>query len=96
MTAGEEDMQLLRKTLDEELSEYERDAFADMLSMLHHGRRLELSPKQREWLKQVAERVGAQFDYQNLVSEGKAPRGREVASMVTDHPLKPPKRASSS
>jgi hypothetical protein len=38
MTAArEEDMQLLQKTLGvgEDLSEYERDAFADMLSMLH-------------------------------------------------------------
>jgi len=87
------DAELVGAVLErEDLEPDARERFTDMLVFLErHG---PLSPKQREWATAVLEgrRYEAPVEYANLISSGRAPRGREVAMLVKDHPLKPPRR----
>jgi hypothetical protein len=91
MSGREEDLRMLRELLDEhagELREGESEAFADMLRSLEDFR--QLTEKQRAWAKSALERFVP--TYENLVSSGKVPRGREVELMVRDKPLRPPRK----
>jgi hypothetical protein len=90
-----EDIELLNKLLDDDdikLAPGEQEAFADMRHNLVTGERHVLSGKQRDWVKQVAERFAP--TYENLVSSGKVPRGAEVPEpeVLKHRPLKPPPR----
>ena len=85
------DRELLEAVLERDnLSEKALIAFSNMLDGLSFGR--PLSAEQRAWATAALE--GQQYvpseKYENLVSSGKVPRGREVELMVTDKPLKPP------
>jgi hypothetical protein len=87
----DEDIKLLKRTI-EFLNERSQDAehFANMLIGLEEGRWGNLTTKQRQWAKSVLDEP----EYENLVSSGKAPRGREVPtpSVLRNLPLKPPGR----
>ena len=90
------DAALLTKLLsehDEELSENEREAFSDMADRLVENLHWKLLKKQREWAERVYERLVPQ--YENLVSSGSVPRGREVPDppALRHRPLKPPGRS---
>jgi hypothetical protein len=97
MTARDEDLRQLTELLEEhasELSEGELEAFTNMRAVLlawpdADGHR-QLSGKQREWLRGVYDRFVPQ--YENLVSSGKVPRGREVETpaVLKVLPKKPP------
>ena len=75
-----------------------RKAFREMLETLErtrgYGQGYALSDKQRAWVRGVYETVFATPLYENLVSSGKAPRGREVEVLAhkMPKPLKPPPR----
>lgn len=96
-TVSEEDLRLLNELLDDhvhELSGTEAEAFTDMRCDLvgydsGDGFR-ELTGPRRTWAKKVHERVVPQ--YENLVSRGLVPRGREVPTpaVLQRLPLKPP------
>lgn len=101
MSEREGDLRMLDELLEkhlEELTEWEVEAFADMrcsLKMYPEDVRErrgfhQLTEKQRERVKATHERLVPQ--YENLVSSGKVPRGREVEIMVKDKPLRPPPR----
>jgi hypothetical protein len=87
------DVKRLRALLERwnELTEWEGNAFGDMLDALTADPR-ELTTAQRESVEKAADRLGLEIEYEDLISSGKAPRGREVESMIKDHPLKPPGR----
>jgi hypothetical protein len=99
MSPRDADLAMLTELLDQhadELSETELEAFAGMRFDLRaypadiaarHGFR-DLTEKQRAWVTAVHQRIIPQYD--NLVSSGLAPRGKEVASMVGALPKKPP------
>jgi len=96
----DEDLRQLSELLDDhadELSETEAEAFADMRAdLVAYGTldgRYQLSDKQRAWLRVVHERVAAP-QYENLVSSGRVPRGREVETpdVLKNLPKKPPPR----
>jgi hypothetical protein len=63
--------------------------FRDMLERDHP-----LSEKQRTWTKAIYEQIFDVPEYQNLVSSGQVPRGREVATpaVLQNLPKKPPVR----
>lgn len=87
----ESDLQMLREVLDEEkLTDWECDAFAGMVESL--DRYHQLTDKQRELAVKVHDRFRPA--YENLVSAGKVPRGREVEDppALRNRPLKPPGR----
>lgn len=91
---GAEDERMLRALLAEspDIDDEERfnaPAFRDMLS---DGKAL--SEKQRSWLTGTYERICGVPQYENLVSSGKAPRGREVPTppVLQNLPKKPPTR----
>jgi hypothetical protein len=91
VSTREADLAMLRALCDQhpgELSEAEWDAFEDMRSYLTENRFRVLSEKQHEWVAAVHQRIVPQYD--NLVSSGLAPRGKEVASMVGALPKRPP------
>jgi hypothetical protein len=97
MSHRKADLELLRKLCvehEEDLSEDELSAFKDMWEGLdpdsNHDH--QLTEKQRAWAKKTLDRY--QPEYENLVSEGKVPRGKEVESMVGSLPKKPPQRRS--
>lgn len=80
--------------LDDDESEFlfpenARRAFREMLD---RGR--PLSDRQRAWVRGVYEKVFDTPTYENEVSAGKVPRGREVVLLVDamPKPLKPPRR----
>lgn len=89
------DIALLHTLLDDsELRPDEREAFSTMLDELVGPQGFPcLTPSRRRWAREVAARVrpGA---YENLVSSGRVPRGREVPTpAVLQHlPKKPPGR----
>lgn len=89
------DGQLLADILEhEEITESEREAFSDMAAGLLEGRVLSRrSGGQREWVERVHARLVPA--YENLVSRGLVPRGREVPTpeVLKNLPLKPPGRA---
>jgi hypothetical protein len=84
------DERMLREVIDYCPDQEEEEQFYSIAfkEMLERGRAL--SPKQRSWLQDVHERIIGTPNYQNLVSEGRAPREREVELLVKDRPLKPP------
>lgn len=95
----EQDIQQLEELLGEhanELSETEREAFTDMRAiLLAYGTpdgRHRLTDSQRAWLRKTRERLIPQ--YENLVSRGLVPRGREVPTppALQRLPLKPPRK----
>lgn len=65
-----------------------RRAFRSMLD-----RSLPLSDRQRAWVRGVYEKVFDAPTYENAVSSGRVPRGREVVLLVDamSKPLKPPR-----
>jgi len=96
-TQREEDLRLLEDLLcnhDHELSPTELEAFADMRDdLLAYGTGegyRELTVPRRSWLQKTLARVAPQ--YENLVSRGLVPRGREVPTpaVLQKLPMKPP------
>lgn len=73
-----------------------RKAFREMLDRLENGRALELSDKQRAWVRGVFERVFDSPTYENLFSSGKLCLGKPVETPAVlrreNLPLKPPGR----
>lgn len=86
-----DDVALLEKALSHALEEDTHAAFVEMYETLVTGARRALSTRQRAWVEGVLE--AHEPTYENLVSAGKVPRGREVELMVRDKPLRPPGRA---
>lgn len=86
------DAELLEAALDQDLTPDAREAFERMRVEL--ARRGPLTPKQRAWASAASrgEHYEPELEYENLVSSGHVPRGREVALMVRDKPLRPPGR----
>lgn len=84
----EELLEVAIEKADEQEDERAADAFRSMFKMER------LTPKQRAWAEAMVE--GRRYDpapeYENLISSGKAPRGREVELMVKDKPKFPPGR----
>ena len=91
MSQREGDLKLLADVLKEEITDYERDAFSDMLDGLNTNRSV-LSDKQRQWAKEVYEKFVPA--YENLVSEGRVPLGKPVPTpaVLLNLPKKPPTR----
>jgi hypothetical protein len=86
----DQDVELLECVLErEDLSPSARAAFEEMAAL---GK--DLTAKQRGWAQAAlrGDRYEAEPEYENLVSSGRCPRGREVELMVKDKPLKPPSR----
>jgi hypothetical protein len=89
------DAELLEEVLDmDDLPEGAHDAFSDMQ---HKGR--PLSANQRAWIEASLE--GKPYEppvepYENLVSDGKVPRGKEVPTpeVLKRLPLKPPRKVT--
>jgi hypothetical protein len=103
--SAKEDIRLLRKLVKVADEAEDEDAipgfhggairaFRDMLAHLEAGRQPELTAAQRKWAKNVAEKVLGEVHYENLISSGKAPRGREVPlpAVLQNLPKKPPPR----
>lgn len=88
------DADLLNELLDEhagELTDAETEAFSGMRVYLRDAdHSAALSPKQRAWVTAVHERIVP--EYQNLVSRGLVPRGREVPTppVLQNLPKRPP------
>jgi len=91
-TRNEEDIALLRTVLDQRLEDAEAEAFKSMLEELVEKRRDCLSGKQRSWVRDVVDAHVPQ--YENLVSSGKVPRGREVETppALRNLPKRPPSK----
>ena len=68
---------------------FDPSPFRDMLA-----RDRSLTDKQRSWLRSVYEKVVGTPQYENMISSGKAPRGREVPTpkVLLNLPKKPPGR----
>jgi len=69
--------------------------YAAFKSMLAHNR--PLTDKQRSWARSIHEQIFESPKYENLVSRGLVPRGREVPTptVLQNLPKKPPQRRSS-
>ena len=93
----EGDLRLLRDLLAGDLRDYEREAFGDMLGELESpssdGGFFALTAERRSWARKVAKRIGT-LGYENLVSTGRVPRGKEVPTpaVLLNLPKKPPGR----
>lgn len=90
-----EDEHKLREILRWDEEHPEREGFVQVSAfqgMLDRG--YPLSDKQRAWVRGVYERLFDVPQYENLISSGKAPRGREVPtpSVLQNLPKKPPHR----
>jgi hypothetical protein len=70
-------------------------AFEGWLPKLEENPHYFLSEKQRGWLRGVYEKLFQAPVYENLVSSGKVPRGREVPTPIVlqNLPKKPPGRS---
>lgn len=92
VSRAEEDLALLDKILEFALPEDQREAFTEMRREVKAGRRERLSGKQRQWARDVLDEHIPQ--YENLVSTGKVPRGREVETpeVLRNLPKRPPPR----
>jgi len=89
-----EQIELLKQALEVRgLGEKAYDAFTSMLEEFEREERQTLSPKQLTWVKNV---VGVP-EYENLVSEGRVPRGKEVPPppALQNLPKKPPRLPTS-
>jgi hypothetical protein len=81
-----------------DLTDGEREAFEDMVLWVE---RRPLTPKQRWWVNQVSIRLGFE-EVEGPIDDGTPadvrfakgdiPRGKEVALLVKDKPLRPPVR----
>lgn len=86
------DMTMLQELIDkgDKLTEWEQEAFQSMLDSLDSFQIL--TTKQRD----IVTKAHARFHpvYENLVSDGKVPRGKEVPEpeALRHKPLKPPGR----
>ncbi len=80
----------LKSVLQYTLREGEEEGFRGMLSYMQASNSALLSERQTSWLVSVLEKHEPR--YENLVSAGKVPRGKEVESLVRDKPLRPPTR----
>jgi hypothetical protein len=98
----EQELQQLEELLAQHghnLTQVEAEAFSDMReALLAYGAndgRYRLTENQRVWLQRVRERVVPQ--YENLVSNGLVPRGREVPTpaVLLNLPKKPPRKRAS-
>jgi len=78
---------------ENKLLESEYDAFYGMLDTLNKNKNAALSDKQRAWVDKAYERFNPK--YENLMSAGKAPRGREVETpaVLKNLPKRPPGRS---
>jgi hypothetical protein len=91
MSQREDDLKMLNDVMElETTTEEQKDAFHNMRGVLLRGEYQTLTIKQRSWLKSV---LGVP-EYENLITNGKAPRGREVPTIPAlqrqNLPLKPP------
>lgn len=79
--------EILQPSNAPELTDGERDAFADMLADLQSGERSVLSRKQRAWAEETAARL-------KPIDATKVPRGREVPTpkVLQQLPKRPPPR----
>ena len=66
----------------------------DMLDRMENGRIDFLTEKQRGYVRGVYEKVMQTPIYENLISSGKAPRGKEVPTpaILLNLPKHPPRR----
>jgi hypothetical protein len=100
-----EDLALLAKTIkkgeelleedDGRVSQIAVDAFKDMYARLTERFVTRLSDKQRAWAKSVWRQISDdEPEYENLISNGLCPRGKEVPtpSVLQNLPKKPPPR----
>jgi len=91
---GTDDARLLGLVLEqsEEIGPRATIAFGAMQADLQSGDWRELTPKQRAWLNDVADKLDIVEPAKNLMSSGKVPRGKEVElpPALTRLPLKPP------
>ena len=74
-------------------------AFRQMRRELHLERYEELTAKQRRWAAGIWARLNGEEappEYENLISSGKAPRGKEVPTpaILQNLPKKPPRKAT--
>lgn len=95
MSRRDEELKMLGELLDEhvsDLSESEVEAFQDMRAGLRERKFPDLTVKQHAWVERVYKKLVPV--YENLISSGKAPRGREVPTpdVLKRLPLKPPGR----
>jgi hypothetical protein len=94
MSLSAEDRRMLEEllTASPEPDEEERFRVGPFQEMLARDR--ELSQKQRKWLTETHERICGEVHYENLISSGKAPRGREVSTpaVLLNLPKRPPTR----
>jgi len=83
-----------RRMLEEVLAEAREDETRFRVSVFNRWlvEDAALSTKQRSWLRDAHEKVTGTPNYVNMASSGKLVPGKEVASMVKDHPLRPPQR----
>lgn len=86
------DRELLARVLDHPISAKQRDAFAEMADALAGAPSLTLSERQRAWVTSTLR--SHEPTYENLVSEGKVPRGAEVPPppALQNLPKRPPHR----
>jgi len=92
------DLALLAAVLErDDLSDAARAAFEDMQHKLD---RWPLTKKQRQWIEAAlrGEKFEPEPEYENLVSSGRVPRGREVPTpaILQNLPKKPPPRRTES
>jgi hypothetical protein len=86
------DLSSLKKLIALSLEERLDEMFKDMLQQVQRHPKAILSAKQRFIVHDVLEKY--EPAYENLVSEGKVPRGKEVVVNVGLKPLRPPQRRS--
>jgi hypothetical protein len=94
----EGDLRLLNALLASDLSDLEAEAFEDMADRIAGDYGGVLTPRQRAWANNVADRVdvepseGPEAIKDTRFTDGPIPRGREVPLLVKDRPLRPPGR----
>lgn len=91
MALRDEDIKLLKRVIEFlESRSQDTEHFSNMLTGLEQRRFNNLTTKQRKWAKDNLDEP----TYENLISSGKAPRGREVPTpaVLQIRPLKPPGR----
>jgi hypothetical protein len=95
VSRGEEsDINLVHRALaNPGLNGETREVFEEWLIRLESGRIRSLSEKQRTWAKGTLDEP----TYENLVSSGRANRGKEVPTpaVLLNRPLKPPRKPAS-
>jgi hypothetical protein len=96
----EEDLKLLRSVLEKPISPVVREKFEDMLAQMTASEHLyenqySLSRKQRQFVQDELDKFEPR--YENLVSNGLVPRGREVEmpAVLQNLPKRPPTRKAS-